>query len=96
VRQVEGGIVWALGHAIEAETTFAGGRAEQVNYDTFPSMRMEQAPRVHVRALGTSEEVRGIGEPMVPPAAPALAAAVYAATGTRLRAMPFRKAMRFV
>ncbi len=96
VRHVEGGIVWALGHAIEAETTFAGGRAEQVNYDTFPSMRMGQAPRVHVRALGTSDEVRGIGEPMVPPAAPALAAAIRAATGKRLREMPFRKAMRFV
>jgi isoquinoline 1-oxidoreductase beta subunit len=96
VRQVEGGVIWALGHAIAAETTFAGGRAEQVNYDTYPAMRIGQAPRVHVLALEGGEPVRGIGEPMVPPAAPALAAAVFAATGERLREMPFRKAMAFV
>ena len=92
---VQGGVVWALGHAIAAETTFADGRAEQVNYDRFPGMRMGQVPRIHVRALETAAEVRGIGEPMVPPAAPALAAAIFAATGTRLREMPFRKAVAF-
>jgi isoquinoline 1-oxidoreductase beta subunit len=56
-------------------------------------MRIGQAPRVHVRALDTSGEMRGTGEPMVRTAAPALAAAVFTANGTRLREMPFGRGL---
>jgi isoquinoline 1-oxidoreductase beta subunit len=58
-------------------------------------MRMSQCPEIVVRGLENGEAVRGVGEPPVPPAAPALAAAIYAATGVRLREMPFSKFVSF-
>ncbi|WP_439815862.1 molybdopterin cofactor-binding domain-containing protein [Zavarzinia sp. CC-PAN008] len=94
--QVKGAVVWGLGHAMTAETTYADGMAEQTNFDTFTAMRLAQCPKMVVRALESGDKVHGIGEPPVPPAAPALAAAIFAATGTRLREMPFAKAVRFV
>ncbi|MFV0369805.1 MAG: hypothetical protein ACK5KM_15240, partial [Hyphomicrobiaceae bacterium] len=59
-------------------------------------MRLYQAPQVTVKALENGASIRGIGEPTVPPAAPALANAIFAATGRRLREMPFRKHVDFV
>lgn len=93
--QVQGGVVWALGHAMNCEITYEGGVAEQLNFDSFDGMRMSQCPEIVVRGLENGEAVRGVGEPPVPPAAPALAAAIYAATGVRLREMPFSKFVRF-
>ena len=93
--QVQGGVVWALGHAMNCEITYEGGVAEQLNFDSFDGMRMSQCPAIVVRGLENGEAVRGVGEPPVPPAAPALAAAIYAATGVRLREMPFSKFVRF-
>jgi isoquinoline 1-oxidoreductase beta subunit len=93
---VQGGVLWGLGHAIHAETTYVNGVAQQDNFDTFGSMRMHQTPNVMVRGLENGSRIRGIGEPPVPPAAAALANAVYGATGTRLREMPFAKSLRFV
>jgi isoquinoline 1-oxidoreductase beta subunit len=58
-------------------------------------MRIWQAPQIRVRALELDEAVHGIGEPPVPPAPAALAGAIFAATGTRLREMPFDKTIRF-
>ena len=94
-RQVMGGVVWGLGHAMNCETTYADGMAEQRNYHQFPGMRMNQCPEIEVRGLENSSRVLGIGEPPVPPAAPALANAIYAATGQRLREMPFNKFVDF-
>jgi isoquinoline 1-oxidoreductase beta subunit len=93
--QVQGGVVWALGHAMNCEITYEGGVAEQLNFASFDGMRMSQCPEIVVRGLENGEAVRGVGEPPVPPAAPALAAAIYAATGVRLREMPFSKFVRF-
>jgi isoquinoline 1-oxidoreductase beta subunit len=93
--QVQGGVIWGLGHAIGAELTYADGAAEQRNFDSFSSLRIGQAPRITVRGLENGTAVRGIGEPPVPPAAPALAAAVFDATGIRLRQMPFGGAVTF-
>ena len=93
--QVQGGVVWALGHAMNCEITYEGGVAEQLNFDNFEGMRMSQCPEIVVRGLENGEAVRGVGEPPVPPAAPALAAAIYAATGVRLREMPFSKFVSF-
>ncbi|MFO7921758.1 MAG: molybdopterin cofactor-binding domain-containing protein [Nioella sp.] len=93
--QVQGGVIWGLGHAINCEITYAGGIAEQSNYDSHDGMRIWQAPRIAVRAVELGGPVRGIGEPPVPPAAPALANAIFAATGQRLREMPFVRAMDF-
>ena len=93
---VQGAVVWALGHAINSEITYADGGAEQTNYHAAEGMRFYQTPQITVRGLQRNAEVRGIGEPPVPPAAPALANAIFAATGTRLREMPFHKHMEFV
>ena len=87
--QVSGGIIWGLGHAMSAEVTFTDGATEQENYDTHPGMRLWQCPEIEVRGLHNGPTLRGIGEPGVPPAPPALANAIFAATGQRLREMPF-------
>ena len=80
---------------MNSEITYAGGMARQRNYDDAPGMRLHQAPRIDVRGLENGPEIRGIGEPPVPPAAPALANAIFAATGQRLREMPFDRFVKF-
>lgn len=93
---VKGAVVWGLGHAMNCEITYADGMAEQTNYHMHEAMRLYQCPEIIVRGLENSEQIRGIGEPPVPPAAPALANAIFAATGQRLREMPFNKFIDFV
>jgi isoquinoline 1-oxidoreductase beta subunit len=93
---VQGGVVFGLGHAINSEITYADGIAEQTNYHAAEGMRMFQCPEIFVKGLENGHKVRGIGEPPVPPAAPALANAIFAATGVRLREMPFNKFIDFV
>jgi isoquinoline 1-oxidoreductase beta subunit len=92
---VQGGVIYGLGHAMNSEITYAGGVAEQSNFDSNPGMRLSQCPRIMVRGLENGDRVLGIGEPPLPPAAPALAGAIWAATGTRLREMPFGKTVTF-
>ncbi|KRS18888.1 xanthine dehydrogenase family protein molybdopterin-binding subunit [Roseovarius indicus] len=92
---IQGAVVWGLGHAMNCEITYADGRAEQSNYHAFEGMRMWQTPEIMVRGLENGERVTGVGEPPVPPAAPALAGAIFAATGKRLREMPFSKFVTF-
>jgi len=94
--QVQGGVVWGLGHAINCELTYAGGAVQQTNYNHHEAMRMYQCPVIEVRGLENDPKVRGVGEPPVPPAAPALANAIFAATGKRIREMPFNKFIDFV
>lgn len=94
--QVKGAVVWGLGHAMNCEITYADGIAQQSNYHAHQAMRMHQCPEIQVRALELASKIRGIGEPPVPPAAPALANAIFAATGKRLREMPFNKFVKFV
>jgi len=93
---VKGGVVFALGHAMNCEITYTDGIADQNNFDSFEGMRMYQCPQIEVRGLENGDHVLGIGEPPVPPAAAALAGAIFAATGTRLREMPFNKFVDFV
>jgi len=93
---VKGGVVWALGHAMNSEITYKDGIAEQTNYHAHEGMRFHQCPEIFVKGLETAEKIRGIGEPTVPPAAPALANAIFDATGQRLREMPFHKFIDFV
>jgi isoquinoline 1-oxidoreductase subunit beta len=94
--QVQGGVIWGLGHAMNAELTYADGIAQQTNYHAFEGMRFYQAPAIEFRALTNTDEIRGIGEPCVPPAAPALANAIFAATGSRIRELPLNKHIAFV
>ena len=93
---VQGGVVWGLGHAMNCEITYADGMAEQTNYHSHEGMRLYQCPEIIVRGLENSDRVTGIGEPPVAAAVPALANAIFAATGTRLREMPFNKFVDFV
>lgn len=93
---VKGGVVWALGHAMNCEITYSDGMSQQENYHAFEAMRLYQCPEIVVKGLENGTQIRGIGEPPVPPAAPALANAIFAATGIRLREMPFNKFIDFV
>ncbi|HEV8691961.1 MAG TPA: molybdopterin cofactor-binding domain-containing protein [Ideonella sp.] len=92
---VKGAVVWGLGHAMNCEITYADGMAKQTNFPMHPGMRLDQCPEIAVRGLQNGARVRGVGEPPVPPAAPALAAAIFAVTGKRLREMPFSKFVDF-
>ncbi|EBA14010.1 xanthine dehydrogenase family protein molybdopterin-binding subunit [Roseobacter sp. CCS2] len=86
---VQGGVVFGLGHAMNCELTVSDGKVEQSNYHAHEAMRMHQCPEIFVRGLENGTQVRGIGEPPVPPVAPALGNAIFAATGQRIREMPF-------
>ncbi|MGC1497883.1 MAG: molybdopterin cofactor-binding domain-containing protein [Sulfitobacter sp.] len=94
--QVTGGVIWGLGHAMNCELTYEGGVAQQDNYHAFEGMRLYQTPKIEVRGLENGDKIRGIGEPGVPPAAPALANAIFAATGQRIRELPLSNSVRFV
>ncbi|SHF12047.1 isoquinoline 1-oxidoreductase, beta subunit [Litoreibacter ascidiaceicola] len=93
---MKGGVIWGLGHAINSEITYSDGMAEQSNFYTHEGMRLNQCPEIFVKGLENGSAVKGIGEPPVPPAAPALANAIFAATGQRIREMPFNKHIDFV
>ena len=90
--QVEGGVIYGLTCALKNEITIAGGRVEQDNFNNYPMLRINEAPRVEVFTVPSTEAPGGIGEPGVPPIAAAVANAVFAATGKRLRKLPFRLA----
>jgi isoquinoline 1-oxidoreductase beta subunit len=92
---VKGGVIFGLGHAMNCEITYTDGIADQDNFHVFEGMRMHQCPEIEVRGLENGSRTLGIGEPPVPPAAPALAGAIFAATGIRLREMPFSKFVDF-
>lgn len=93
--QVQSGINFGLAAAIMGEITVDDGRIQQENFHTYNSIRMNQAPPITVRVLENGEKIRGIGEPGLPPAAPALANAIFAATGQRIRQLPLNKHIRF-
>ncbi|WP_295513177.1 xanthine dehydrogenase family protein molybdopterin-binding subunit [uncultured Sulfitobacter sp.] len=94
--QVQGGVIFGLGHAMNCEMTYVDGAAQQDNYHAYEGMRLYQTPEIMVRGLENGDKIRGIGEPGVPPAAPALANAIFAATGQRIRELPLSKSVDFV
>jgi isoquinoline 1-oxidoreductase subunit beta len=94
--QVQGGVIFGLGHAMNCELTYRDGVAEQDNFHAYEGMRLYQTPQITVRGLENGDKLRGIGEPAVPPAAPALANAIFAATGQRIRELPLSKSIDFV
>jgi isoquinoline 1-oxidoreductase subunit beta len=87
-QQIQGGIVYGLGNALRAKITIEKGRVVQGNFDDYAPLRMEETPAVEVYAVPSAEAPSGIGEPSVPPVAPALCNAIYAATKKRIRALP--------
>ena len=93
--QLTGAAIFGLGHAMNCELTYENHAVRQTNFHAFEGMRLHQTPRFHTRLLGLAERVRGLGEPATAPAAPALADAIFAATGERLREMPFSRSVDF-
>jgi isoquinoline 1-oxidoreductase beta subunit len=93
--QVQSAINFGLSAAIMNEITLKDGVVEQSNFHDYSAIRMAQAPDIEVRVLENGTKIRGIGEPGLPPAAPALANAIFAATGQRIRELPLRKHIRF-
>jgi isoquinoline 1-oxidoreductase beta subunit len=93
--QMEGSIVMALSSALYGEVTFRAGRAQQSNFHDFQVARMNVAPRqTHVHIVESDAPPGGAGEPGVPPFAPALCNAIFAATGQRIRRLPIATQLR--
>jgi isoquinoline 1-oxidoreductase subunit beta len=87
--QMEGAAVMALSSALYGEISFSEGRVQQSNFNDFQVARMNVAPReTHVHIVDSDEPSGGVGEPGVPPFAPALCNAIFAATGKRIRRLP--------
>ena len=88
--QMQGGIVFGLTAALKAEATIKNGRVQQSNFHDYPIWRMDEMPVVEVYIVPSDRKPSGIGEMGVPPIAPAIANAVYAATGKRICHIPIR------
>jgi isoquinoline 1-oxidoreductase beta subunit len=91
--QVEGGIGYGLGAALWGEITLDGGRVVQSNFHDYRTLRLDEMPRVEVHIVASSEPPTGVGEPGVPPIAPAVANALFQLTGQRVRRLPFSRAL---
>jgi isoquinoline 1-oxidoreductase subunit beta len=89
-QQIQGGVVYGLSNALRAQITIDKGRVVQGNFDDYAPVRMDEAPAVEVYAVPSQEAPTGIGEPSVPPLAPALCNAVYSATKKRIRSLPIQ------
>ena len=89
--QMQSGIMFGLSAALYGEITFKDGEVEQYNFPQYEMVRMDVAPTVEVHIMDVDEYPGGVGEPATPPAAPALANALFAATGERVRSLPLKK-----
>jgi isoquinoline 1-oxidoreductase beta subunit len=87
-RQVESAIVYGLTAALYGKITFRDGRVEQSNFHDYKMLRMNEMPKVEVHIVPSKEAPGGVGEPGTPPLAPAVANAIFAATGKRIRKLP--------
>jgi isoquinoline 1-oxidoreductase beta subunit len=86
--QMESGIVFGLTAALHGAITFKDGRVEQGNFEDYPLLRLDETPEIEVHIVPSSENPGGIGEPGVPPIAPAVANALFAVSGARVRSLP--------
>ena len=87
--QMEGGIGFGLGAALYGAITLKDGQVEQTNFDAYQVLRIDEMPKVEVHIVPSPEAPTGVGEPGVAPVGPAVANAVFAVTGKRLRVLPF-------
>jgi len=88
--QMEGGIIFGLTAALKTEITIENGRVQQHNFYDYPMVRIFESPEIEVHIMPSEENPTGVGEPSVPPVAPALTNAIFAATGKRIRRLPIR------
>jgi len=86
--QMESAISFGLGAALQSEITFKDGQVQQSNFHDYKVMRIDSMPAVEVHIVQSTEKMGGVGEPAVPPVAPAVANAIFAATGKRIRTLP--------
>jgi isoquinoline 1-oxidoreductase subunit beta len=87
--QIEGGAGFGLGAALRNAITLRDGLVEQSNFDGYEPLRISDMPKVEVYIVASTEPPTGIGEPGVPPIAPAVTNAIFAATGKRLHSLPW-------
>ena len=87
-QQIKGGVIYALTNALRAQITIDKGRVMQGNFDDYAAIRMNEAPLIEAYSVPSTETPTGAGEPPVPPLAPALCNAIFAATKKRVRALP--------
>jgi isoquinoline 1-oxidoreductase beta subunit len=93
--QIEGGLLWGLSAAAWGEVVLGeGGNIVTQNFDAYPVMRMRSVPQIEVHLIDSTEPPSGVGEVSVPSVAPALANAIAALTGTRIRQLPFSKTIK--
>ena len=88
--QMEGGITFGLSAALHGAITLKDGQVEQSNFHDYPVLRINEMPQVEVHIVASTANPTGVGEPGVPPIAPAVANALFAATGKRLRNLPLQ------
>jgi CO/xanthine dehydrogenase Mo-binding subunit len=91
--QAESAVIFGLSAALEQQITFKAGRVQETNFHTYRSLRMHQCPVIETHIVPSTEEPSGLGEPGVPPVAPALCNAIFAATGKRIRTLPIAAAL---
>ena len=92
--QMQSGIVYGLSAALYGEITLRDGRVEQSNFHDYPVLRLDEMPRIEVRIVRSNDKMGGAGEPGTPPIAPAVANALFALTGKRLRRLPLRPGLK--
>ncbi len=88
IAQIEGAVVIGLSTALKEQVEFANGGVRSANFDDYSILKMSEVPEIEVHVINSKEKIGGIGEPGVPPTAPAVANAVFNATGVRLRRLP--------
>jgi len=86
--QMEGGAIYALTAALYGKITLDKGRVQQSNFHDYPMMRIAEAPKVETIIVDSGQAPGGLGEPGVPPVAPAVTNALFALTGKRIRTLP--------
>jgi isoquinoline 1-oxidoreductase subunit beta len=93
--QVRGGIVDGMGHAMYTNLTFEAGVPKQKNFDTYRLIRLKEVPEIDTHFVDSGFDPTGLGEPALPPTGGAIANAIFAATGRRLRSQPFIEQKEF-
>ncbi len=91
IAQMEGGIIFGLSGALFGEISLKDGAVLQKNFDSYPLLTLAQTPQIHVTILPSDAPLGGVGEEAVPPVAPAVANALFSATGQRLRSLPLMR-----
>ena len=93
--QLESALIFGLTAAVMGEITVSGGGVTQSNFNDYPVLRMNEIPKIYTRYIESDEGIFGVGEASTPTVAPALGNAIFAATGRRIRELPFNRSVRF-